>query len=257
MRGGISKEELNHALTKHLTSYSGISFLSKSDEDNALDVFADAFKEDPMIAWVAELDDDDPNKTQKMLKLGKSMHAYVNHRHIIGARGVALGVRSNQTNLVGCMSLSPSSCATKRQMWDDLIAMFKFGLPPMYKEKGVYGPHSKKRLEKLEVLTKKRKDHMKGIKRWIYLQALGVSFDHHGKGHGKKMLQLLLQTADMLNASIYLETESENNESLYKHFGFQTLEVMTLRVPGDDSSTANCTMWLMRKTPSGGTHGAD
>jgi len=251
MRGGISKEELNQALNKHLTSYSGISFLSKSDEDSALDVFADAFKEDPMLAWVAELDDDDPNKTQKMLKLGRSLHAYINHSYIIGTRGVALGVRSKQ-NLVGCMSISPSSCATRTQMWDDLIAMFKFGPPPMYKEKGEYGPHSKKRLEKLAMLTKKRNEHMKGIKRWIHLQTLGVSFDHHGKGHGKKMLQLLIKTADMLYASIYLETESENNESLYKHFGFHTLEVTTLRVPGDDSPTANFTGWLMRKTPSGG-----
>eukprot|EP00585_Thalassiosira_rotula_P002774 CAMPEP_0196143446 /NCGR_PEP_ID=MMETSP0910-20130528/13381_1 /TAXON_ID=49265 /ORGANISM="Thalassiosira rotula, Strain GSO102" /LENGTH=254 /DNA_ID=CAMNT_0041404907 /DNA_START=17 /DNA_END=781 /DNA_ORIENTATION=- len=251
MKGGISKEELNQALNKNLTSYNGVSFLSKSDEDNALDVLADAFKEDPMFAWVAELDDDDPNKTQKMLKLGKSMHAWVNHRLIVGKRGVALGVRSNQ-DLVGCMSLSPSSCATRTQIWDDVMVMFKFGLPPMYKEKGAYGPHSSKRAEKLEVLTKKRKEHMKGIKRWIYLQTLGVSFDHHGKGHGKKLLQLLIQTADMLNASIYLETESENNEGLYKKFGFQTLEVTTLRAAGDDSPTANLNMWLMRKTPSGG-----
>jgi len=61
----------------------------------------------------------------------------------------------------------------------------------------------------------------------------------------------------MLNASIYLETESENNESLYTHFGFCTLEVTTLSVLGDDSLTANFTGWLMRKTSSGGTNGAD
>mmetsp|Transcript_31558 Transcript_31558/g.66385 ORF Transcript_31558/g.66385 Transcript_31558/m.66385 type:complete len:93 (+) Transcript_31558:3-281(+) len=91
---------------------------------------------------------------------------------------------------------------------------------------------------------------MEGTKRWIHLQSIGVLSDQHGKGYGKKMLQLLAQTANSLHASIYLETDSENNESMYKHFGFHTVEKVNLCVSGDGSPTADCTCYLMRKDPS-------
>ena len=68
-----------------------------------------------------------------------------------------------------------------------------------------------------------------------------------GKGYGKRMMQLLIQTADSLKVPIYLETESEGNEAMYHHFGFQTLENLNVGVPNDTSSTANLTMWLMKK----------
>lgn len=250
MGGQISKQELNKALTNNLSD-SGISFLSKADEDDALDVLTDAFKEDPMLKWIAGLEEDDPEKDQKMYKLCRSMQGWVNHRIISGSRGCALGVRTTSNELVGCMTLSPSSCARER-MLDVITAMFKFGVPPMYKpdEKSDYGPHSVKRCDKLNVLLKRRKEHMKGTKRWIYLQTIGVRSDQqHGKGHGKKMLQLLMQTADKLSASLYLETEAEHLESMYKHFGFHTVEKLNLCAKGDGSPTANFTMYLMKKDP--------
>lgn len=249
MRGQLSKQELNKALNNHLYG-SDISFLSKSDEDYALDVLADAFKDDHLFSWFAGLEEDDPERDQKMFRLGRILNAHVNHRFFSGSRGVALGVRTTES-LVGCMTLAPSSCARERTV-DHIIAMIKYGAPPMYKskEKSQYGPYSQKRTEKLNVLIKKRKRNMKGTKRWIHLQSIGVRSDHHGKGYGKKMLQLLTQTANSLNASIYLETDSENNESMYKHFGFHTVEKVNLCVSGDESPTANFTMYLMRKDPS-------
>eukprot|EP00579_Thalassiosira_antarctica_P024290 CAMPEP_0201988458 /NCGR_PEP_ID=MMETSP0904-20121228/92328_1 /ASSEMBLY_ACC=CAM_ASM_000553 /TAXON_ID=420261 /ORGANISM="Thalassiosira antarctica, Strain CCMP982" /LENGTH=340 /DNA_ID=CAMNT_0048542631 /DNA_START=107 /DNA_END=1130 /DNA_ORIENTATION=- len=339
MRGQLSKQELNKALNNHLYG-SDISFLSKSDEDYALDALADAFQDDPLFSWFAGLEGEDPERDQKMYKLGRILNAHVNHRFFSGSRGVALGVRTTESkgsedvqawqnpdahvnhrffsgsrgvalgvrtteSLVGCMTLAPSSCARERTV-DHIIAMIKYGAPPMYKskEKSKYGPYSQKRMEKLNVLLKKkRKKNMEATNRWIYPQSIGVRPDQHGKGYGKKMLQLLTQTANTLsasiyletdsennesfykhfgfhtvekvnlseqqwkgygkkmlqlltqtanslNASIYLETESENNESMYKHFGFHTVEKLNLCVSGDDSPTANFTMYLMRKDPS-------
>jgi len=250
MRGQLSKQELNKALNNHLYG-SDISFLSKSDEDYALDALADAFQDDPLFSWFAGLEGEDPERDQKMYKLGRILNAHVNHRFFSGSRGVALGVRTTES-MVCCMTLAPSSCVRER-MVDHIIAMFKYGAPPMYKskEKSKYGPYSQKRMEKLNVLLKKkRKKNMEATNRWIYPQSIGVRPDQHGKGYGKKMLQLLTQTANSLNASIYLETDSESNESLYKHFGFHTVEKLNLCVSGDDSPTANFTMYLMRKDPS-------
>jgi len=85
---------------------------------------------------------------------------------------------------------------------------------------------------------------MKEYKRWIYLQCIGVHSSAVGKGHGKKLLQFLIQTADLLNVPLYLETESESNEALYKHFGFRTAEKIYLCAKND---TVKQPMWLMIK----------
>ena len=90
---------------------------------------------------------------------------------------------------------------------------------------------------------------MKYSNKWIYLQAIIVCPDHHGKGYGKKMLQPLNETADSLNVPIYLETDSPKTVSIYKHFGYATVEELTMSVPGDTSSTANLKAYLMRRNP--------
>ena len=76
-------------------------------------------------------------------------------------------------------------------MFDDIISIIKFGLPPMYKLTREYCPTSGQRLECLFVLRKKRRNYMNDVKRWIYVQMIGVRCDHHGKGHRKRMLELL------------------------------------------------------------------
>lgn len=60
------------------------------------------------------------------------------------------------------------------------------------------------------------------------------------------MLNLQIETADSLNVSvsIYLETESESNEAIYKRFGFRTVEKIHLCAEDD---TVKQPMWLMIK----------
>ena len=91
---------------------------------------------------------------------------------------------------------------------------------------------------------------MNDVKRWIYVQTIGVRCDlHHGKGQGKRMLELLNRTADSLRVPLYLETQSESNEAMYNRFGYRTVENVNLQVAGDKSCTANFTMYLMRRDP--------
>ena len=90
---------------------------------------------------------------------------------------------------------------------------------------------------------------MNDVKRWIYVQMIGVRCNHHGKGHRKRMLELLNQTADFLIVPLYLETQSESNEAMYKCFGYRKVENVNLPVAGDKSYTANFRMYLMRMDP--------
>ena len=256
MRGKLSKKELKKALNDQLSGSGEVEFLSKSDENDALDVLAVAFKTDPMIVWVADLEgkeEEEEDSDELMYNLSRSMHEWINHRILNGSRGVAMGVRGPSNELVGCMTLAPSSCA-KYRMIDSLVATIKYGILPMYKSKERYGPHSRKRLESLNVAGKHQQKNMKDTKRWIYLQGIGVRPEQHGKGYGKRMLQLLTRTADSIGVSVYLETEAEELESMYKRFGFHAVEKLDLCVEGDDSASANFTMYLMRRDPEeGGT----
>ncbi len=115
------------------------------------------------------------------------------------------------------------------------------------KEKKNFGPNSIKRLEAYSLLEKRRKAHMKYTKRWIYLQSIGVRSDQRGKGHGKKLLTMLFDTADALKVPVYLETESKSNEDMYKYFGFKTIEELDLVASKDESPTARLKMYLMKR----------
>ena len=65
----------------------------------------------------------------------------------------------------------------------------------------------------------------------------------------ERMLELLNQTANFLIVPLYLETQSESNEAMYKRFGYRKVENVNLRVVGDKSYTANFRMYLMRMDP--------
>jgi len=247
----LTKKELIRALEESIST-SGVYFLNSAESGRALDVFADAFMEDPMLTWVGHLDDGDPHKETKMLRLIRCMMGWVNHRIINGSRGVTLGVRGRTNELVGAMALKPSSTA-RDGLLDILVPLFHHGPPPMYgKTKSDYGEYAAKRCDALGVLPKARERLMKGVDRWIYLQTIGVERSQHGQGYGKKMMKLLVQTADNMNVPVYLETESEDLEGMYHRYGFQTMERLPISVPGDDSPTSTLIMYLMRKEPRSG-----
>lgn len=248
MPSSLTVKELTKAITAAASTSASITLLSESDENAALDVLADAFIQDPMMVWIAGLSDDDPNRQAKMYAVIHNLMGWVCHRLINGDRGIALGITDKGNNsLVGVMSLASSS-HHKGGILDWIQSMFKFGAPPMYKRKEDYCPSSAKRLDALSIIVKKRSHLMKDTKRWIYVQSIGVHSLHHGKGYGKQMLQLLFNVAQELNAPVFLETESKDNEGMYQHFGFRTLEVVDLFVQGDEDIESNHQkMYMMRR----------
>merc|ERR1712038_155698 len=130
-----------------------------------------------------------------------------------------------------------------------MYGIFKAGSPPWEKNKKNYGSFVNKRLQAMDIIPKKRKKIMKPHPEHIYLQQVGVRREHHGKGFGGKLFRMLFATADSLRVPVYLETESEENESLYQHYGFQTAETITMSGKGDNSADAKFKMWLMVRYP--------
>lgn len=65
-----------------------------------------------------------------------------------------------------------------------------------------------------------------------YLYSFATNPEFQGKGHGSKLLKELLNFFDENKQNCYLETLKEENVGIYKHFGFDLVEVK--QVPKTD-----------------------
>jgi len=245
----VNQNTLKDKLERSLTNPS-IVLLEPKDYDGMIDIFAEAFLEDPMATYVSGLDglDIDPtNKRERQTKCNKSFMHWVNRPILVRNKGVALGIQENG-ELVGAMTLVPGGTKTDG-FFDVVTTLFATGPPPFYtSEKTNYAPFADKRLESLGELTKRKNELMKD-KDYIYVQTIGVKSAFQGKGYGGMMLKLLLDISRSMHVELYLETESESNESLYKHFGFRTLETLELQGEGD-TTNAKFKGWLMHRPPA-------
>lgn len=74
-----------------------------------------------------------------------------------------------------------------------------------------------------------RKEHMSG-KSYIYLQVIGVAPAFQGKGFASKLLRALIEESEQTGVSLYLETETEANVSMYEHLGFTVIKKIVLPI---------------------------
>jgi GNAT superfamily N-acetyltransferase len=89
-----------------------------------------------------------------------------------------------------------------------------------------------------------RKEHM-GEREFDYLMIVGVSPEHQRQGHASTLVRALTENSDRTGVPIYLETETEGNQQMYEHFGFETLAQIELPVVG-------LPMWEMVREPAAG-----
>ena len=76
-----------------------------------------------------------------------------------------------------------------------------------------------------------------------YLSSLGVDDEYQGKGYVSVLLKPMLARFDKAALPCYLETQKEENVSLYQHFGFSVIKESI--IPG-----TSITIWLMLRKPS-------
>lgn len=76
-----------------------------------------------------------------------------------------------------------------------------------------------------------------------YLQALGVSPEAQGQGIGTRLIQPVLDRADVQGDSCYLETGTERNVRFYERFGFEIREADVRLAPYGP------THWTMIRRP--------
>jgi ribosomal protein S18 acetylase RimI-like enzyme len=69
-----------------------------------------------------------------------------------------------------------------------------------------------------------------GGKPYIYLQVIGVAPAFQGQGFGAQLLRALIEKSEQAGISLYLETETEANVSMYEHFGFTVIKEIVLPI---------------------------
>ena len=87
-----------------------------------------------------------------------------------------------------------------------------------------------------------RKEHMRG-RGYVYVLIVGVAPEHQGQGFGGRLLRALTEESDRTGVPIYLETETQENRSMYEHLGFELLREITLPV-------VDLPMWEMLREPA-------
>ena len=192
-----------------LNAISNLHKLEKREIPKASLVLADAFQNDPL--WNKTIGRENNKKgypimAEVMLKYCfKYGQIYATSEKFEGVMALSQGETSYMT--FGRLLKSAG-----------IIPMLKLGFKRLITIADAFTP-----------LDEARKKHMKD-RSFVYIQVIGVSNHHQGKGYGKKMLNALIQASEQAKIPIYLDTETESNAKWYERFGFKTVEQMTLPV---------------------------
>merc|ERR1712176_581678 len=195
-----------------------------------------------MIEYVTDIKNADEHSDKEKYKklLMRFMFDWINIDMMKQKTGIVLGLKEDDGELAGVVSMVASACDKKEGFFTSMRKLITIGMPPSENKEGKkhFHPLTPKRMNQLEDVTQRRINIMKdlGHDRYIYIQQIGVKPIRQGKGIGSKLLRTIFDVANSINAVCYLETETKENESLYQHLGFKTLEELKINVPGDDTT---------------------
>jgi ribosomal protein S18 acetylase RimI-like enzyme len=182
--------------------------LQKRDIPRAAAVLADAFRHDPV--WDAIMCGVEPEK-----------RAYAFETPV--RYGLRYGeVYAPSANLEGVAGWVPGTLA-------DMTFWRVLRSGAMWPGLRIGTQVARKMLPIFRPIEADRRAHMQA-KSYIYLQVIGVTPTLQGQGYGGKLLRTLIEQSDQAGVPIYLETETEDNVSMYERFGFQVLKEIALPV---------------------------
>jgi GNAT superfamily N-acetyltransferase len=95
--------------------------------------------------------------------------------------------------------------------------------------------------KKMKVLSNAIEEAKKSLNLdpYIHLLIMGVSQEYQGKGFGGKLIRAIIEKAETEKKPIYLETQKEENVTLYEKYEFSVKKKIILPEP------LNLPMWLM------------
>ncbi len=185
--------------------------LNPENEQQALDILATAFHDDPVINWIC----DKPGFMQAFFKF--TMPVFIPHQLSYmeeGGRGVASW-------------LGPDSTLK----WPFTLST----VTDIFRVAGIRGVY---RLLVSSIKTERyhpKKPH-------YYLFAIGALPEHKGQGVGSALISHILRRCDQENMPAYLENSREQNLPFYQGHGFKVQQKITF-------AKGAPTLWLMWREP--------
>jgi len=186
--------------------------IQKKDLKNAVKVLNDAFSEESM--WKEVFNDEDKNRvlTEVMVRFCLKYGS----------------VLATSDNLEGVMTIAPYD---KDMTALRIIRSGAFFLSMKISNEA----------KKMKVLSNAIEEAKKSLNLdpYIHLLIMGVSQEYQGKGFGGKLIKAIIEKAETEKKPIYLETQKEENVTLYEKYGFSVKKKIILPEP------LNLPMWLM------------
>ncbi|KAJ3117414.1 hypothetical protein HDU96_006795 [Phlyctochytrium bullatum] len=236
------KEALKIAAKKHQ-----LEILDHKDRERCIQLLLESFSDppDPLAMWLTHVPGVPKEEAmarteivfEYILRLGAAS---------IFDHGVVLGYRNEQGKLLGVMFCRVPGNPSMTTL-ELISAVFSVGLPPPY-VKG-WGSESVARFRSFEKClntTSREFAIARFNKNYWFVQAFGIVPEGRGKGLAKKFIKSVFEVADAQKVPVYLETEHEENEGLYKHYGFETLKLIDIASP---ACTEKKDIWLMARMP--------
>ena len=186
--------------------------IQKKDLKNAVNVLDNAFSEESM--WKEVFNDEDKNRvlTEVMVRFCLK---YGN-------------VLATSDNLEGVMAIAPHD--------KDMTALRVIRSGAFFLSMKISNE-----AKKMKVLSNAIEEAKKSLNLdpYIHLLIMGVSQEYQGKGFGGKLIRAVIEKAETERKPIYLETQKEENVTLYEKYGFSVKKKIILPEP------LNLPMWLM------------
>ncbi|HEX9259436.1 MAG TPA: GNAT family N-acetyltransferase [Acidimicrobiales bacterium] len=184
----------------------------ESDVDHIAAVLADAFFDDPIMAWALPDIEARPRRLQAMFGY-VAQHVYIGHRRC-------------QTSEEAVALWLPAGVTMGDEFWEE------HGLP--------FAEALDGDVERLAALGNAMGEHHPGDPH-LYLLAIGVRPSAQGRGHGGDLLAKALERADAEGEAAYLEATSPRSRVLYQRHGFEAV--------GEFSVDGSPPMWPMWRHP--------
>jgi len=190
--------------------------ITKADLGVVARTFGRAFADDPMWLWVME------GRSRMVEHTGRLFAAMAKHH--MQKNNTVLMTRSGEAAAVWA---PPGGSHIS---YRDTVPM----LPTMIRSLGYSG------LKKSAALTSLEKLHP-SEPHW-YLMILGTDPAHQRRGHGRTVVEPMLERADDEGVLSYLESSKESNVPYYRQFGFEVTREHRLAGGGPP-------IWLMERPP--------
>lgn len=181
----------------------GLTHLSNSSFEKAVDVLIRAFWDDPLIVHLF------PDKTNRK----RFLPAFFEFRL---KQGQVCGEVYTTSDEVEGVAIWKYYGKIDTTLWRIIRSG---GLNMMRR----CGWSLTRRMMKINDFVGKRRNEF-AIPPYMHLGPIAVDPETQGKGYGSKLIRPMLTHLDEMKWNCYLEAESESNVSLYEHYGFEIID---------------------------------